>query len=223
MLRFRGAGTFAPLLALALAACVDPKKDYDAFLARTADAETVPTISDDASIDVVGGDAAGYGNQQYVMGCVSSVTQDSVSSITLFVATASFVTSDSDGDGMFTFQDQPLNDTATDTTMIAGPPNPQTTTTVKGGKVDVVVGANTVPTADDPLGTGPIVFTDLTLHFVLGPGTNLCAGLSGDTTLPLATTLLANQNFCAFVAFEGTAGTVPTFTQNQFQCPGAPP
>jgi len=221
MLRFWAAGSLA-LSALAfssLSACVNPKTDYDDYLARTADAETtIPT--GDASFDGLSGDA-GFQNQSYVMACVSQSFNDSVTEPTLFVATASFMPTDSTGDGTFNFTDQALVVGATDTTDLApgGSPTPINGSAVTGGKVDVVFGPTSVPAAADPIMEGPIVFSDDTLHFYIGPGVNLCAGLSGHTTEPLVTTLTADQNICVFFPFEGATGQVPALTQAEFHCP----
>ena len=222
-MRFGAAGTFALLSAAAsalLVSCVNPKTDYDDYLARTADADiTVPT--EDASFDGLSGDA-GFMNQNYVMACVSESLQDDPTKPTLFIATASFLPSDSTGDGTMNFSDQALVVGATDTTNLAGSdPVAINGSVVTGGKVDVNFGATSVPANADPLGLGPIVFSDNTLHIYIlqGPGNNLCATLSGDTTEPLATVLHANANFCAFFPYQGAVGTVPPLTSANFHCP----
>jgi hypothetical protein len=222
MMRFGAAGTFALLSAAALLSCVNPKTDYDDYLARTADANTtVPT--EDASFDGLSGSDAGFMNQDYVMACVSQTLQDDPTKPTLFIATASFIPSDSNGDGTFNFSDQALVVGSTDTSSanIAGPPVSVNGSVVTGGKVDIVFGMTSVPAAADPLGVGvgPIVFSDNTLHVDISPGNNLCASLSGHTTAPLATTLDPTQNFCAFFPYQGVTGTVPPLTAANFHCP----
>jgi len=219
-MRFGAAGTFALLSAAALLSCVNPKTDYDDYLARTADANTtLPT--DDASFDGLSGNDAGFMSQNYVMACVSQTLGDNPAKPTLFIATASFIPSDSNGDGTFNFSDQALNVGATDTSSanIAGPPVAISDSMVTGGKVDVVFGDTSVPAAANPLMDGDITFSDNTLHVYIGPGVNLCAQLSGTTVLPLPTTLDPTQNFCAFFPYEGATGTVPPLTAADFMCP----
>ena len=228
-MRFGAAGTFALLSAAAsalLVSCVTPKTDYDDYLARTADADTtLPT--EDASFDGLSGSDAGFMNQNYVMACVSQSVSDNPNQPTLFIATASFIPSDSNGDGTFNFSDQALVVGATDTSSanIAGPLVAINGSMVTGGKVDVNFGMTSVPAAADPLMLGPIIFSDNTLHVYIGPGTarpipsNLCAQLSGDTTEPLATVLDPKQNFCAFFPYQGATGTVPPLTAANFRCP----
>jgi hypothetical protein len=220
MIRFGAAGTLALLSALATSACVDPQKDYEDYLARTADADTTPFTGEDSSFDGSSADG-GFSNQSYVMACVSQATQDSVSDTTYFVATATFHATDSMGDGTFDFTDNALNANATDTTQTAGgAPATISGSIVTGGKVDVVFGMTTVPAPGDPLMLGPIVFTDTTLHFDIGPGTALCATLSGDVASPLPQTLVANMNICVFTPFSGSVGTVTPLTQDQVKlCP----
>ena len=219
-MRFGAAGTFALLSAASLFSCVNPKTDYDDYVARTADADTtVPT--EDASFDGLSGSDAGFMNQNYVMACVSQSIMDDPTKPTLFIATASFIPSDSNGDGTFNFSDQALVVGSTDTSSanIAAPPVAVNGSMVTGGKVDVVFGMTSVPAASDPLMLGPILFSDNTLHVYIGPGVNLCANLSGHTTEPLATTLDPNQNFCAFFPYQGATGTVPPLTAANFHCP----
>jgi hypothetical protein len=220
MLRFGAAGNFVLLSGLALVtACVNPKTDYDDFLARTADADINGISNDDASFDGSFGDA-GFMNQSYVMACVSQSFQDSVTYPTFFISEASFAPSDSNGDGTFNFTDNALVVGATDTTDSAGGiPTVIKNVAVTGGKVDVDLGGTSVPASADPLMQGPIVFSDLTFHFYIGPGTNLCSLLSGSTTLPLATTLDPSQNICIYFPYSGSTGQIPTLTQAEFHCP----
>jgi len=224
MLRFGPAGSFALLSAAAVAglacpACVNPKQDYDDYLARTADANFTPANTDDASFDGSSADG-GFASQSYVMGCVSQATNGSVNDTTYFVATATFHASDTTGDGTFDFVDTALIATATDTTQSAGGDTiPINGSVVTGGKVDVVYGPTSIPASGDPLKIGPIVFSDTTLHFLIGPGTHLCATLSGDVTAPLPQTLVAANNICVFFPFSGATGTVTPLTQDQVHCP----
>jgi hypothetical protein len=219
MLRFGAAGTFAALSALALAslaACVNPKNDYEDYIARTKDAETtLPT--DDASFDGVSGDAAGF-TQSYVMACISQSTGESITLPTLFIATASFVASDSNGDGTINFTDTALVVGATDTSDLAGGAPTPVSATVTASQADLNFGNTTIPAAADPLGQGPIVFSTNNLHVYIGPGTNLCGIITGHTTSPEITDLTSG-NICIFFPFEGSVGQVPTLTQAEFHCP----
>jgi hypothetical protein len=222
MLRFGAAGFSALLLSLALvpsAACVNPKTDYDDFLARTADADLNGITPDEAGFDGYSGDA-GFMNQSYVMACVSQSFGDSVSDVILFYAEASFIPTDANGDGTFDFSDTALVVGATNTSQSAGGgPMPINGSMVTGGQVNVVYGPTTIPGSADPIGDGPIVFSSDTLHFYIGPGVNLCGLLSGATTEPLVTMLNPADNICIFFPFEGSTGTIPALTQAEFHCP----
>jgi hypothetical protein len=212
---------------VALGACVDPSKDYDNFLARTA-SETIP--SSDASFDSavpeagVGSLDAGF-TGQYVMACVSQVDDSDPKEATYFQIFATFRPAASGGGGTFDFADQalPLGP--------GSPPSPPTTTagavgaiaSVNGsvvtpdGHCDVVFGPTVVPGAADAVVVGAdIYFTNSTLHFIIGPGSQLCAELGGTVTSPLQVTLDPPLNICALTA---TTGPVSPLTQADVHCP----
>jgi hypothetical protein len=216
--------TLAPFVALTLVACVDPLKDYNDYLARTADADTTIPTDDAAAYDAPSADG-GFQNQMYVMACVSQATQDNATDAVYFVGTGTFIETDSMGDGTFNWVDTALpytnnGTTPPSTTMpTVGETVPVNGSVVTGGKVDVAYGATTTPAAADPIG-GDIVFVNSTLHFLIGPGTNLCATLSGDLMDPLQIPMLdPKQNICIFTAFTGSSTTFAPFTQDQFHCP----
>jgi hypothetical protein len=226
MLRYEVGCLFALSTAAAVTACVDPKKGYDDYLARTADADTVFVPTDDApfTFDASSGADAGFTNQSYVMACVSQIDQDSVAQTNYLSATATFTPSDDQGNGTFDFTDTSLtlgpNGTPpTSTTATAAAPYHVPNSTVTGGKVDVVFGPNTIPAAAEPLGTD-VVFTDTTLHVLIGPGDALCATISGDVTAPLTISLTASENICVFTPLaNGATGPIAALTQSQVHCP----
>jgi hypothetical protein len=233
MLRVRPAGTFvlstvcfvATGTALALVACVDPKSDYDNYLART-EAGSSPTgdggpISEGASPD------AGF-TQEYVMACTSQLANGSAARATYFMVTVAYTPGAPGEDGTLDFTDQAL---------ALGPPMPGypsgspptrvspgigNVVTVNGspvtpdGHCDVVFGPTSVPGAANPITGTDIQFTDSTLHFQVGPGSQLCAELSGDVTEPLILPLDPTQNICVF---KETTGPVEPLTQSEVHCP----
>jgi hypothetical protein len=210
------------MVAFTVLACVNPKTDYDDFVARTAD--SVPTVpADDAAIDNASPESGFTG--QYVMACVSQVSDGDPKDATYFQVTATFKPAASGVGGTFDFSDQalPLGP--------GSPPAPPTSTagaigavfTVLGstvtadGRCDVVFGPTVVPGAADAVVVGSdIDFTDSTLHFVIGPGSHLCADLSGTVTSPLNVTLVPALNICALTP---TTGPVEPLTQADVHCP----
>jgi hypothetical protein len=210
------------LVIVALAACVDPNTDYADFLTRTADA--MPALpAGDAALDGSSPDAGFSG--KYVMACVSQVADSDPREATYFWITATYRPDASGVGGTFDFTDQAL--------MLGpgSPPAPPTSisegvgdiVTVNGsvvsadGRADVVFGPTVVPgSADAVVPTADIDFTNSTLHFVIGPGTHLCAELSGVVTEPLQVTLDPPLNICALTA---TDGPVTPLTQADVHCP----
>ena len=217
MLRFRAAGTFAPLMALALAACVNPKNDYDDYLARTADADTTPPVEDAGTFDGTAGDA-GFQNQAFVMACLSEL-EPTIPYATYFVGTATF-DSTGGGNGTLDFSDVAIalsNNGASPPTSITdtvGTPATVNGTVVTGGKASIVFGPTNVPAAASPLGS-EIVFTDSTLTVLIQDDALLCGNLAGDVTEPDILTLNPSMNICVF--YPGTS--VPVLQQSQFHCP----
>jgi hypothetical protein len=210
---------------VALAACVDPNSDYNAFLLRTADA--MPTLpADDASLDGASPEVAFSGT--YVMACVSEVEDSDPRYATYFWISAAFRPAASGGGGTFDFSDQAL------TLGPGSPPAPPTSisttervgdiVTVDGsvvspdGRCDVVFGPTVVPgAADAVVPMQDIDFTNSTLHFVIGPGSHLCAELGGAVTSPLIIPALTPaKNICALTA---TDGPVMPMTQADVHCP----
>jgi hypothetical protein len=233
MLRTRTAGTFALSTvcfvatgtAFAFAACVNPKTDYDNYLARTEGGAS-PTGEGGPTFDGASPDA-GF-TQEYVMACTSQIAQGSAAQATYFMVTVAYTPGAPGDDGTLDFTDQALMLGPS----MAGYPNGSPPTrvspgigdvvTVNGspvtpdGHCDVVFGATIVPGAANPITGTDIHFTDSTLHFLVGPGSQLCAELSGDVTEPLTVTLDPTQNICIF---KETTGPVAPLTQAEVHCP----
>jgi hypothetical protein len=242
MLRYVAAGIFpifrssslalVAMVAIAHAACVDPQNDYAAFIVRTAEGtRTVDDASidsaspdDDASIDSAGPVNAFSG--QYVMACVSQVSDSDPKDATYFVVTATFKPAASGAGGTFDYTDQAL--------MLGpgSPPAPPASisegvgaiVTVNGsvvtpdGRCDVVFGPTVVPGSADAVVPGQdIDFTTSTLHFIIGPRSHLCAELSGTVVSPLdIDSLTPSLNICAL---SPTTGPVVPLTQADVHCP----
>ncbi|HEY3820096.1 MAG TPA: hypothetical protein VGL81_23185 [Polyangiaceae bacterium] len=222
MLRFEAAGTFALLAAVSVqAACVTPKDDLDSYETRTADSNFNGSTEDDAGFDASG---AGFSNLNLVMACTSQLEPEVVDA-TYFTITATFHATDTSGNGTFDFTDTALVLNAgptppTNSSDTVGVPAVVNGSVVTNGKVAVNFGATNVPAPASPLGS-EIDFSMTTLTILIQGGTLLCGNLGGVVTSPDSLTLNPAQNVCVF-APPGTGGTIPTFTQSQFnQCPPA--
>ena len=213
-------------MALAVAACVDPQSDYANYLART-EAGASPTGEGGPISDGGASPEAGF-TQEYVMACTSQIAQGSAAQATYFMVTVAYTPGAPGQDGTLDFTDQAL---ALGPTMPGYPngsppagvsPGIGNVVTVNGspvtpdGHCDVVFGPTTIPGAANPITGTDIQFTDSTLHFLVGPGSQLCAELSGDVTEPLVVTLDPTQNICVF---KETTGPVDPLTQAEVHCP----
>jgi hypothetical protein len=193
-------------------ACLDPKQDFNDWLALSADARA-PEVVESGTLDAV---PDGGFTGAYVMACVNDLVPG-VANATVFVAQLTFTEAGGAGNGTFDFSNTPLIAHATDTSMTAG-----MATTVKGskvtaGKCDVTFGMTTIPAAANPSGSGTIVFSDSVLHFQIASSTQVCANLNGHLTMPIMATLDQPDNYCAFKPAQGTS--VPMFTMADFHCP----
>jgi hypothetical protein len=208
------AGPLACALALlTTAGCVDPKLDYDDWLARTADARAATPALEAGGSDAALPDA-GFGGT-YLMACLSSLDPNPAQAL-LFKADLRF-TPAAGGGGTFDFAQTPLLTNAQDVTQVAPMGTPVAvdgSPVAPDGTCDVHIGATTIPTTADPLGL-QIVFTDSTLHFHVS-AMPLCAALSGHISAPQMTDLDPTRSFCVI---RSSTPPFPTFQAADFHCP----
>jgi hypothetical protein len=82
-----------------------------------------------------------------------------------------------------------------------------------------------IPALANPLSSGEVVFSSLTLLMRFGPGVQACANMSGAFSAPIAEPLAAGpQNVWLFypsglAGGDGMKGPLPTLTQSQMHCP----
>jgi hypothetical protein len=218
MLRLGPAGTFAAFGVLAatacVAACVNPKTDYDDFLARTADAGGV----EDSAVAFEGSAPPAAFSQQYAMACVSQAAYDNSAEATLFAVSLKYTPS-AGGGGTVNFTDTPLPVGATSLSQaITAYAAPSTCTVSPGGVCNLPFTGTQVPPQANAVDGELIQFTQINLELLFGedPQTHLCASLSGTATEPLDITFDPSLNPCVLT---GTTGGVPVFVQSQFHCP----
>jgi len=201
-------------------ACVTPKNDYNDWLSSTDNVRGQGPTEDAGSFE--GGLPDGGFTQLYYMGCISFLTNANVATPTRFVATATFTPSATGSGGTFDFTDTLLNYNATDLTQTAAAPVSETCMVAADGTCAIDYGAVTVVAAGSPLAT-EADFSDLTLHFQIGPGTDLCASASGAYTSPVGEGIPypdpKNEDVCMFVPVSSTSDPIPTLMQSQAHCP----
>jgi hypothetical protein len=206
-------------LATLATGCVDPKHDFDDWLARTADARSLVPVFDGGASDGAAGESslpdAGFGGT-YLMACLSSLNPNPAQAL-LFRADAQFTPAAAGGGGTLDFSQTPLvtgAQTIDDSAPMGSTSSVNGSVVALDGTCDVHVGPTTIPASADPLGA-QIVFADSALHFHVSSG-GLCAALSGHVTLPLDTNLDPTRSFCIF---RPPTPPFPVFQSADFHCP----
>jgi hypothetical protein len=197
------------------AGCVDPQTDYDSWLSRTADARAAASNPPDAAPAPLDGSVPQQGfTQTYAMACVSQILNSDITEATLFTSTATFKPTATGG--TFDFSDQTLLAHATSLSQLVGTPRTVNGTPVAAdGRCDVSFGDTTFPGSSNVVGEDGEI-QDTVLHFVIGPGTHLCASLSGNMVQPVTTALDPAQNICIYLP---TTDQIPPMTQDMVHCP----
>jgi hypothetical protein len=194
--------------------CVDPTDDLNDWLSRTADARSPQAASDANTGPRDGGLGDASFSATYLMACLSSLSPNPAEPF-LFRADARYTPAASGG----TFD-------LTETSLVVGaqsissvaPGAPVVTVSgsavLPDGTCDVHIGQTLIPASADPLGP-EVDFSDSDLHFRVSPD-DLCANLSGQVTMPIATTLEPATNICVF---RSATPPLPTFQAADFHCP----
>jgi hypothetical protein len=215
------AGLGFGLLAAASAAsgCVNVKQDYDDWYNRTGDARSAQVVIDSGTFEA--SLPEGGFDDTYFMACVSQIASSDITKATLFAAHATYTPNGAGTGGQLTFYNQPLNSyqhTPTSLSDTAGPaPAPVTVPVDAEGKADLDFGPSTVPGADNAVTGQQVIFAaDATLHFIIGPGTSICATLTGEITQPFAITLDPSRDLCVF---RLSTGDIPALAQSDVHCP----
>jgi hypothetical protein len=224
MLRCTGAVMGVPLaFCLAVAGCVDPKSDYQAYLSRTAAARAAAEEADAGAVASAAPDAAFQ--QTYLMACLAGLFGGNVNDAMLFASSLTY-TPTSGGGGQLGVTDTPLVVGARRLTQTVGSTVTAAPTPVApSGTATVVLPDSVVPAAANPTGMGDIVFDNdppLQADFIFVPtadaGVRVCAGLVGRTDRPVVATLTAQDTPCIFIPLAPT-DELPQLTEGEFHCP----
>jgi hypothetical protein len=221
-------GSLLPLALLALptalasASCLDPHDDFNAYVARAADAE-VPTSPIGTAGDAGAFDAAslrppdaGFDDTRLVMICVSSLAED-ISNALLWEAHLTY-TGGSNG-GTLDYVTNSLAAGATD----INSPLPDSTISVMATPVDshgaapVTVGSATLPAAANAITSGAVPLQNVTIYVQL-EGSQICANLEADVTAPAKAHLDPADNPCIYLPVDNNGQWGPV-TTTDVHCP----
>jgi hypothetical protein len=109
-----------------------------------------------------------------------------------------------------------LENGVTDPTRTTGSPSAEFSGPISGASADVDLGYQVIPWSANPYGATDIEFTSLKLHLLIGPGTDLCAQVSGQVDVPVNARLSPPDSVCTCVPLSNP---LPTLEQSDVHCP----
>ncbi|MGH7437909.1 MAG: hypothetical protein ACRENE_19695 [Polyangiaceae bacterium] len=203
--------------------CIDPRADYDAFVARAIVADAQPPSSGDAEPtepcpQVLSGQATGV----FYGACLTTAASGDLRQAT-YVKLDSMLTANADHTaGTLTVQLTSLRFGATNVSDTVGatqspppaPISPQCTYVIEAG-------TTTIPAQAD-YATTELVLTNTRYRGKLVSEDESCAALDATVTTPVTVDLTMGGNYCVFRRAPAD-GAVTPFALSDFQCPGAPP
>jgi hypothetical protein len=209
-------------LGLVCSSCLNPQDDFNAYIARAADAQVPPSSVDTAEASVVDVAAlrapdASFMNGDYVVICVSQLAQD-ISQAFLLKASLTY-TPGSSGGGALVYESQWLPAGATNTS------NPQTEGSIgplPAVKIDytgagtVTVGSDNIPAISNPIDGEEAVLSNLQLDFHIESPTHICAQLGAQILHPQPATLNVGENPCLIIPAAGGWSQLQT---SDIHCP----
>ncbi len=220
MLRYGAGGAFSvgALLSAVAVACVNPETDYKDWQNRVANLNAPPVEASTGEGGISEGGLDTAFTQQYVMACGTQLAPGDITKATYYLVGIQFTPGGS-GVGSVQLTDQALVIGANGITgsNLVGAAGTTTCTVGSDGTCAANFGPSTVPgAADGYLPNTDVQLADSTLHLILTSQSQICAGLSGDVTQPVAQQLTADKNPCPF---KETTGQIPTFTNADLHCP----
>ena len=211
-----------PLLALAVpvVACVDPGKDYQDYVDRTADAHAPPPINVDSGVEtgpLYAPDAA-FMTSFYFMSCLTGNAEGDPSKASTSVVKVTYAPK-SGGGGTITLGDQALKTAPTSLGDVSGmyyQASPANAPVAPDGTATVTWGTTTIPGDANPVTMMDLVFTSSSLALHVESETQICGNFSGNLIQPLQTLVTGP---CVFRLLPSAASAPPTLTLSDFHCP----
>ena len=209
-------------LALSGAACLDPSKDFNDYIARAADASLPPSsiVTPEASTPdaaLLHAPDAAFMDSKYVMGCLSFLATDP-SQIFLFDLNLSYTPSAGGGGTITSWQSQSLPNGATSTSQAIGNVLSLSGSIAKDGTGKLSAsGVVTIPAAANPLDGQDVTLQPLSIDLHVFADKSACGQLDGNITAPVPAVLTPVNNPCVIKPAPG--GNVPTFSAADYHCP----
>ncbi len=211
-----------PLLALAVfvGGCVDPEKDYNDYVDRTADAHSPPPINVDSGVETgpLYAPDAGFTTNTLFMSCLTGNAEGDPSKASSSVATVTYAPK-SGGGGTITFGDQALTIGASSLRSVSGIYNqasPTNAPVAPDGTATVTWQNTTIPANANPVTMMDLVFSSTSLALHVESETQICGNFSGNLIQPLQTLVTGP---CVFRLLPSASSAPPTLTLSDFHCP----
>jgi hypothetical protein len=212
----------APLLALSVSvvACVDPEKDYNDYVDRTADAHASPPINVDSGVETgpLYAPDAGFTTNLLFMSCLTGNAEGDPSKASASVATVTYAPK-SGGGGTITFGNQALTIGASSLKGVSGMYNqgsPANAPVAPDGTATVTWHNTTIPGNANPVTMMDLVFSSSSLDLHVESETQMCGNFSGNLIQPLVTLVTGP---CVFRLLPSASSTPPTLQLSDFHCP----
>jgi hypothetical protein len=214
----------ALLLALAVpvVACVDPEKDYDDYVARTADAHAPPPLpmsfDSGAETGPLYAPDAGFKSNLYFMSCLTGNAEGDPSKASTSVATITFAPQ-SGGGGSITLGNQALTIDPSSLSNVTGlyyQASPANAPVAPDGAATVTWGNTTIPADANPVTMMDLVFSSSTLALHVESETQICGNLSGNLIQPIQTQITGP---CVFRLLPSATSPIPSLQLGDFHCP----
>jgi hypothetical protein len=219
----------APSILLALAAlrqgtgCVDPKTDYEDYLAR------VPTVTFDAGASDANTSAvpcstilAGNGSGTFYGACLTSASAGDPSAAIYAVLHETVAVNPGGATGQMTISQAYLQEHPTNVSQTVNAFTDYPALPISSDCTYVfVAGDVTIPGAANS-DMVDLVLTGTTYLSKLLSDNTACAAFSATLTAPISLDLTKGGSYCAFQRAPAD-GTITPFTLADFTCPGAPP
>jgi hypothetical protein len=198
-------------------ACVSPQDDYNAYVARAADAQA-PAVSmvtvDSGPPPVFYAPDASFDDKTLVMACVTTLGFSAEQALR-FRADLKYAT---DGSGRtVTVTITALDKTASNISAIVGTPVSGTATVDSHGAASVSLPTTDLPASANAVSSQAVTLVNNTLYLQLESKTAACAKLGTSIVTP-PDTLQPDQTPCVFRTTDASGTWVP-FVIGDFHCP----
>lgn len=204
--------TVLPLCAFA---CVDPRADYDDYLARTETQRgPIPVAVSDASFEGAAPDG-GFSSDYYVA-CLPSIALGNLQKTLKFRASVVYTATNTINITMY-----PIKAGAADLSETIGAPLVKNDTPVTAdGKFVADFGTPGIDGPANPISGNPITFGKCIMEgYLTEPPAKFCAELNALIVKPSEISLEEPGDACRFWKIEAPSGPLPPIKKEDFVCP----